>query len=322
MPMRTRWYTEADDPALMHLERQCPRGEPTPFVHYRKRFIDRAAIFSQYCLLLVEQASEVIACAAAVIKDTRIGGRPVRVAYIFDVRVAPKMRRQGLAFTLLTHLEQELLTNFQCDGAYAHIVATNNASVRLFEALGYRRRRQLRLLTYSPYPLIDNQKPEFWRSSVPRGDVYASRYGASDVWVNDTACALQPYGFEEWHHKSRRDPETSLCLYRQSQLFQQIPADAPWPTAEEMERRGQHWRIFHPYGNNDSLAQLFAAVRDTAVSANVNRISFLADAEDPIPTFFYAEAQTQREYVVMTNSYSHRWDGTFGKHFYCDTREL
>ena len=320
--MRTRWYTEADDPALMHLERQCPRGEPSPFVHYRKRFIDRAAIFNQYCLLLVEEASEVMACAAAVIKDTRVRGQPVRLAYIFDVRVAPKMRRQGLAFTLLTHLEQELLTNFHCDGAYAHIVATNQASVRLFEALGYHRRRQLRLLTYSPYPLLNTQTLRYWRSSVPRGDLYAARYGTYDGWVNDAACALQPFGFEEWQYGSSRNSNSSLCLYRQSQLFQQIPADAPWPTAEEMAQRGQHWRVFHPFGTPETLAQLFAALRDAAVSANVNRISFLADAEEPIPTFFYAESQTQREYVVMTSSYSHRWDGTFGRTFYCDTREL
>jgi ribosomal protein S18 acetylase RimI-like enzyme len=320
--MRTRWYTEDDDPALMHLERQCPRGEPSPFVHYRRRFVDRAAIFKEYCLLLVEEDSEIIACAAAAIKDTHIKRQPVRLAYIFDVRVAPKMRRQGLAFTLLTHLEQELLTTFQCDGAYAHIVATNQPSIRLFDALGYHRRRQLRLLSYLPYPLIDHPPLPHSRSTSPRGDVFSARYGQHDVWVNDAACSLQPYGFEEWLHEGTGGRNAAICLYRQSQLFQQIPADVPWPSANEMARRGQHWRLFHPFGDTKTLEHLFATVRDTAVSANINRLSLLADAEDPIPTFFYAEAQGQREYVVMSNSYSHRWDGTFGKYFYCDTREL
>lgn len=319
--MRTRWYTEADDAALMELERQCPRGDPFPFVHYRRRFVDRAAIFGDYCLLLVEEAGEIIACAAAAIKDTHIKNQPIRVAYIFDVRVVPKMRRQGLAFTLLTHLEQELLTTFQCDGAYAHIVATNQPSIRLFDALGYQRRRQLRLLSYLPYPLIEPLPLACLRSANPRGDVYARRYGYHDIWVNDVACSLIPYGFEEWRSKSAAG-KASLSLYRQSQLFQQIPADAPWPSAEEMARRGQHWRLFHPFGDSAALEELFAAIRDGAVSENINRLSLLADAEDPIPTFFYTEAQSQREYVVMTTSYSHRWDGTFGRYFYCDTREL
>jgi ribosomal protein S18 acetylase RimI-like enzyme len=319
--MRTRWYTEDDDPALMLLERQCPRGDPSPFVHYRRRFVDRAAIFREYCLLLVEEAGEIIACAAAALKDTHIKNQPVRLAYIFDVRVAPKMRRQGLAFTLLTHLEQELLTTFHCDGAYAHIVATNQASIRLFDTLGYQRRRQLRLLTYQPYPLIEHPPLPYFRSTTPRGDTYTGWYGHHDAWVNDTACSLIPYGFEEWRCE-RSGSNASLSLYRQSQLFQQVPADAPWPSPDEMARRGQHWRIFHPHGDSATMEHLFATIRDGAVSENINRLSLLADAEDPIPAFFYAEAQTQREYVVMTSSYSHRWDGMFGKYFYCDTREL
>jgi ribosomal protein S18 acetylase RimI-like enzyme len=319
--MRTRWYTEDDDPALMQLERQCPRGAPAPFVHYRKRFIDRAAIFKEYGLLLVEDQGEIIACAAAVIKDTHVKRQPVRLAYIFDVRVAPKMRRQGLAFTLLTHLEQELLDTFRCDGAYAHIVATNLPSVRLFDTLGYQRRRQLRLLTYSPFPLIEQPPLPHFRTDTPRGNVYTSRFGHYDTWVNDTACALIPYGFEEWLYEDHQR-HASFCLYRQSQLFQQIPADAPWPTPEDMMRRGQHWRLFHPYGDSATLEHLFATLRDRAVSENINKLSLLADAEDPIPAFFYAEAQTQREYVIMTTSYSHRWDGTFGQRFYCDPREL
>jgi ribosomal protein S18 acetylase RimI-like enzyme len=315
--MRTRWYTAADDPALMRLEQQCPRGHPNAFVHYRRRFVDRAAIFREHALLLAEEGGEIIACAAAALKDTHVKQQPLRLAYIFDVRVAPQMRRQGLAFTLLTHLEQELLTTFHCDGAYAHIVATNLPSIRLFDALGYHRRRQLRLLTYSPLPLIEQAPVRHQRTTTPRSNAYEAWYGQHDVWVDDVACSLEPYGFEEW-----RSGNDSIALYRQSQLFQQVPADAPMPTAAEMARRGQHWRVFHPHGSAAGLQPLFATLRDSAVSENINRLSLVSDAEDPIPSFFYSEAQSQREYVVMSNTYTHRWDGTFGKYFYCDTREL
>ncbi len=318
--MRTRWYHPTDDAALMQLERQCPRGDPTPFVHYRRRFIDRAASFRDYCVLLVENdEGAIVACAAAAIKETVSKRQPVRLAYIFDVRVAPPYRRVGMAFTLLTGLEQELLTTFGCDGAYAHIVGTNRPSLRLFDALGYERRRQIRLLSYLPYPLIQEPPlPHIRRHEVPN-QRYAEWFHPQDLWVDDAAPSLAKYGFELW---DSHDHCASISLYNQNDLFQQVPSDAPWPTEAEMAKRAHHWRLFHPHGDSKILESLFATLRDVAVSENINRLSILIDSESPIPAFFYADTQTQREYVVVTNSYSHRWDGTFGKELYCDPREL
>lgn len=317
--MQIRWYQPGDDDALMALERQCPRGEPNAFVHWRHRFIDRAAIFASYALLLVEADGAIVACAAAAIKDTVVQKEAVRLAYIFDVRVAPPYRRQGLALTLLTGFEQELITTYGCDGAYAHIVATNLPSLRLFDALGYKRRRQLRLLSYAPFPLFTEAPVPTIVTHSPPDVQERAHYGHYDLWVEDTSCSLVPYGLTVWRSA---EGDAQLTTYQQHHLFQQVPADAPWPSEAEIAKWGGHWRLFHPYGEARALERLFAILRDSAITENVNRLSLLVDAEDPIPTFFFAEAQSQREYTVLTHPYTYKWDGTFGRNLYCDTREL
>lgn len=316
--LHIRRYDEDDDPALMALERQCPRGEPTPFVHYRRRFVDRAALFGEYFLLLAEQEGQIVGAIAAAIKETFIKGKPIRIGYIFDARVSPRCRGQGIASLLLARTVAELQA-LACEGAYAHIVATNRPSLRLFAHGGFERQRQLRYLTWLPMPLVGAgpaAPPQ--RHTRPRCAA-ASPFAAYDLYVDDVACALQPHGLEQWRSD---DSEASLLLYDQSRIYQQLPYDAPWPTPEEIARRGRHWRLFHPTGPAPSLHTLFGQVRDRAVTENINKLSMLADVQDPIPAFFYELTSDQREYVIVTRSFVPYWDGTFGARVYCDTREL
>lgn len=315
--MKIRRYTEADDPALMQLERLCPRGAPEPFVHYRRRFVDRAVLFREHFLVLIEAEGEIVAVVATAVKDTNVRGQRLRLGYIFDVRVHPKMRRQGIAATLLENLDEEL-QSMGCDGSYAHIVATNVASLRLFAGRGYERRRQLRYLTYQPIPLFLYDPLDVVRQVNPHAAPVEEYFGNYDMFVDDVAPSLVPYQFECW----QSEQGSTISLYDQSKLFQQVPADAPWPSPEEVARRGRHWRIFHPYGKADDLEMLFATIRDQAVGENINKLTMVIDAEDPIPSFFYAETTSQREYVVVTRPYNSSWDGLLGARFYCDTREL
>ncbi|MBA3532606.1 MAG: GNAT family N-acetyltransferase [Ardenticatenales bacterium] len=316
--MIIRPYVEADDPALMVLERQCPRGDPDPFVHYRRRFVDRAALFTEYYLLLIESQGTIVAVAAASIKNSTIKGQSMRIGYIFDVRVSPAMRRQGLAATLVEGLEADL-QSMGCEGVYAHVVATNVASLRLFTNLGYTRQRQLRFLTYQPMPLFTSDPVPVLRHRAPPYDEIAYHHREHDLFVEDVAPSLVPFDFECWESQ---EGSASISLFDQSQVFQQVPIDAPWPTPEEIARRGRHWRLFHPFGNAADLQPLFDTIRDQAVSENINKLTMLVDVEDPLPSFIYAETTDQREYVALTRPFDPKWDGTFGPKFYCDTREL
>lgn len=316
--MKIRAYTADDDAALMALERQCPRGAPTPFVHFRHRFAERAEIFGQWRLLVIEARGALVAAAAAAIKATQVRGEPRPLGYIFDVRVAPDYRRHGLAKTLIEHLEADLLAA-GCVGAYAHIVATNRPSTTLFATLGYERSRQIRYLTFPPTPLLVEAPVRIVRRPTPCLDEIRRHYGDHDLFVDDVAAAVAPYGLEQWQAMGAG---ASLCLYDQSRIFFQTPADAPWPTAAQVARRGRHWRLFHLLGSHEALHDLFITLRDEAVSARVDTLSLIVDTHEPMPPFIYTEAATQREYLVYSRAFGLAWDGTFGAALYCDPREL
>ena len=76
--MHIRDYRPEDDPALMILERLSPRG-CRAVVHYRQRFIDRAALSPSITYWsLKTMAGD--GCVAAGLKQTHVGGRAVRLA--------------------------------------------------------------------------------------------------------------------------------------------------------------------------------------------------------------------------------------------------
>ncbi|RPI96731.1 MAG: GNAT family N-acetyltransferase, partial [Chloroflexi bacterium] len=152
--MHIRYYHPQDEPALMRLERLSPRGLPEPFVHFRRRFVDRAALFSDHQLLVAEHERQIIGCVAVAVKRTQVGGRPLSLGYIFDIRTEPAMRRRGVGSALLDAVENYLIGR-EVDGAYGHIEAGNVASLRLFDKWGYVRLRQLIMLFFQPFPFID-----------------------------------------------------------------------------------------------------------------------------------------------------------------------
>lgn len=315
--MIIRPYRPPDDEALMALERLCPRGAPHAFVHYRRRFVDRAALFNEHLVLVVEgDGGEIVAAVASGIKETHAGGQPLRLGYLFDVRVAPAARRQGLALTLLRALEEALVAQ-GCDGAYAHVVSSNLPSVRLFATLGYEQRRPLHFLSFEPAPAAEGAAP--LRDLPPLAGEALGPYPSYDLFVRDVAAAVRPYGLERW---AREAGAASLSLFDQSQLFQQVPADAPWPTPEEIARRGSHWRLFHPLGAPDALAALLATLRARAAAAQVSQLSLLVDPGSALAPCFHEQATAVREYTVMTRPFHAGWDGTIHSPFYCDPREL
>jgi len=325
--MEIRLYRPDDDPALMTLERLSPRGLPEPFVHYRQRFIDRAALFSDHVLLVAENAGEVIGCVAAGLKRTHIGGEPVSLGYVFDVRTHPARRRQGLGTALVVAMDDHL-RELGMDGVYGHIVASNVPSLRLFAKLGYERLRQLIMLFYQPMPAI--MLPEWMPRHVP--DPAAGQAGIQavhawrDLYVPDVADSLSAFGFERWSIDLGGGRCAGLSLFDQSYVFQQWPADLPFPSAEEMRKRRQaNLRLFDEVGiqHPDLLRALFDVLRDEAVVARVSKLSLLLDRTDRVPGFLFAEASQQMDYWMVFKSLRRGWrpawqDGPI----YIDTREL
>jgi ribosomal protein S18 acetylase RimI-like enzyme len=325
--MHIRYYHPQDDPALMALERLSPRGLPEPFVHYRQRFIDRAALFSDHQLLIAEHEQRVIGCVAIAVKRTHVGGRPVSLAYLFDVRTHPDKRRRGVASALLEATDDYLIGR-SVDGAYAHIEAGNVASLRLFDKFGYERVRQLLMLFYQPFPLIDfpDWMPRHTSDHTTDQDLVRAVHSSRDLYVPDVAERLKDFGFERWSVDMGAARFAGMSLFDQTYVFQQWPADLPFPTEEEIRANSnKSLRLFDEIGAHSAplLQAIFDALRDVAVTDNVSKLSLLIDRMDRIPVFLFAEAYKQMDYWMVFKSLNPEWTPEWqDAPIYVDTREL
>lgn len=325
--MHIRFYRPEDDPVLMDLERQSPRGLPEPFVHYRRRFIDRAALFPDHRLLVAEHDGAIAGTAAVIVKRTRIGGEPLSLGYVFDVRAAPALRRRGIGQSLLAAIDEVLIAR-GVDGVYAHIVASNMPSLKLFAKLGYQTLRPIALLVFQPLPAshVPRWTPRLTVDPAAGQDRIAAVHGARDLYVPGVAERVKHLGFERWSVDLGDGGFAGMSLFDQGGVFQQWPADLPFLSEQEMQQRDQKsLRLFDEVGSDNAalLRSVFDALRDRAARGNVSNLTLLVDPMDRVPAFFFAEAARQMDYWMVFKPLRPGWtpawqDGPI----YLDAREL
>lgn len=325
--MHIRFYRPEDDPVLMDLERLCPRGLPEPFVHYRRRFIDRAALFPDHQLLVAEHDGAIVGVAAVIVKRTQVGGQPVSLGYVFDVRTTPALRRHGIGLSLLNAID-DVLIGRGVDGVYAHIVASNVPSLKLFAKLGYQRLRQILLLVFQPFPAFDvpDWMPRHTDDPASDHDLVAAVHSSRDLYVPDVAERVKDFGFERWSVDLGNAKFAGMSLFDQSFVFQQWPAELPFLSEEEMQRRGEKsLRLFDEVGIHSPplLQSVFDTLRDLAVTGNVSKLTLLIDRMDRVPIFFFSEAYKQMDYWMVFKSLKPGWTPEWqDTPIYVDAREL
>lgn len=319
-----RPYEPSDEAALLQLERLSPRGFPTPFVHFRRRFIDRAKLYPQYLTLIGEMDGEVAAVSSIILKPVLIGQQWVKMAYSFDSRVAPKFRKQGVGHAVV----QEKLAWAQEMGAigvYSLIVATNYQSLGMVEKSGYHKSRMVMYLQYQPSPMLVPLRayPNGVSRPADQGLIQAA-YAQHDFFIPNLGEQLAHVGYQRWSVTDDQDRYVGLSVFDQAQVYVQIPAEAPWPKTEaEVERLGHTWQLFDVVGlGQDDLAQqLFHLVREEAVMQNVNKLIWLLDRQERIPHFVLDEASLQLDYWLMYKPFSD-YDPSHSKSIYLDPRDI
>ncbi|MBN1201719.1 MAG: GNAT family N-acetyltransferase [Anaerolineae bacterium] len=325
--MYIRTYRPEDDGALMALERLCPRGLPEPFVHYRRRFIDRAALFPDHQLLVAEQEDVIVGVVAVCVKRTQIGGQPVSLGYVFDLRTDPTVRRQGIGQALLQAADDYLIGR-GIDGAYGHIVTTNIPSLNLFAKHGYRRVRQVMMLIYQPHPAVDIPvwMPRHVTDHTAGHDVVRAVHSTRDMFVPDVAERVKDFGFERWTLDLGDARFAGMSVFDQSYVFQQWPAHLPFPTEAAMQQHAnKSLRLFDEVGIHSAplLRAIFDTLRDQAVTDPVSKLTLLIDRMDRIPVFFFAEASSQLDYWMVFKSLKPDWTPEWQDlPMYVDAREL
>lgn len=325
--MLIRHYHPDDDPALMMLERLSPRGLPEPFVHYRRRFVDRAALFPDHQVLVAEEAGQVIGCVAVGVKRTQVGGRPVSLGYVFDARTHPAERRRGLGTALLQALDEYLIGR-KIDGVYGHIVASNIPSLRLFEKVGYARLRQVMLLVFQPFPAMEfpDYMPRHTDDPNTEHDLVEAVFSGRDLYVPDVAERVKDFGYERWSIDLGGPRFAGISLFDQSYVYQQWPAELPFPTEQEIRAQGnKSLRLFDETGvhNVALLRTIFDTLRDLAVTDNVSKLTLLLDRMDRVPAFLFEESYKQMDYWMVFKTLDPGWVPEWqDAPIYLDTREL
>ncbi len=325
--MIIRYYHPEDDPALMYLERLSPRGLPEPFVHFRRRFIDRAALFTDHQLLVAEHEGQVVGCVAIAVKRTHIGGRAVSLGYVFDLRAHPHVRRQGIG-TRLVEAVDDYLWDREVDGVYALIVTSNVPSLRLFDKLGYDRMRQLIMLSFQPFPAVDfpEYMPRHADDFTSDHDLIEAVHSSRDLYVPDVAERVNDFGFERWTIDMGNTQFAGMSIFDQTYVFQQWPADEPFPSEDELHTmQNKSLRIFDEVGihNPALLRAIFDNLRDIAVTDHVSKLTLLLDRMDRVPNFLFAEADRQMDYWLVFKSLNPDWQPEWqDTPIYVDTRDL
>ncbi len=319
--MNIRPYQAADDPALMAIEYRSPRGASAPFVHYRRCFSDRAAIFPDHQLFVAETDQTVIGCIAVAVKQVQIGGAFHLIGYIFDLRVDPDYRRNGLGTVLVQHVENYLFERGAV-GAYGDIVSVNVASLKLFEALGYQRIRQL---LYLEYPPISYWTPNIRIESDAEDDqIRFTPIADRDFFTTEMPATVAAYDYMRWFHDSDEAGYASVSIFDQSRLYRQVLLDDLLLPDEVLQRQARSLRIFDFIGAEGAelMQAVFDSVRDYALNNLYYKLSAVVDAEDTLPGFVFEAAEEQKRYWMVFKSFYRDFEPEWTSPFYVDAREI
>ncbi|MFX0085430.1 MAG: GNAT family N-acetyltransferase [Candidatus Hodarchaeota archaeon] len=99
-----RPYKPEDELQLLELVRKTPIKGTFTFINEKKRFLDRANLYSDNKCFVVELEGKIIGVCCAATKNTKINGKTRQIGYVFDMRVDPDYRGQRIATNLLLEI--------------------------------------------------------------------------------------------------------------------------------------------------------------------------------------------------------------------------
>lgn len=134
--VRVRDAQEEDNRLLIALDRQCVMGEQVQLVCDRSPdFFARSKVYEAFRLAVAEAAGEIIGVGGVAFKTLRVGGKVDRWAYLYDLRVAPSHRRQGVANLITDHLRAAIREE-GIPRAYSWVMEHNTPSESFVERRG------------------------------------------------------------------------------------------------------------------------------------------------------------------------------------------
>lgn len=148
-------YTIGDNESALFLEEQCVQGESLVLRFRRATFHARSEVYDKYQILCAKVNSRLIGIIAGAKKFVRLHDKMIRAVYIYDLRVHPDYRKQGISGRLNEALMEAV---GEVDCFYSLIAGENKtalaAAQRVFEA------PVVAPLTYAVIPIYKKLKGE------------------------------------------------------------------------------------------------------------------------------------------------------------------
>jgi predicted N-acetyltransferase YhbS len=122
-------FTLDDDRAALALEELCIQGKSLSLRFQRPSFRIRSQLYECSKIFCAKHGKNLIGIIAGALKPVKLRGQNIEVLYVYDLRVHPDFRRQGVGKKLCDVLIKELGKNASC--LYTLIHGQNNRTYSL-----------------------------------------------------------------------------------------------------------------------------------------------------------------------------------------------
>jgi ribosomal protein S18 acetylase RimI-like enzyme len=161
-------YTVEDNEAALSLEEQCVQGKSLLLRFRRPTFHACSEVYDKYSILCAKVGQTLIGIIAWTLKSSRFRGEMIRAAYLYDLRVHPDHRRQGVATRLVRAALEEIGQEADC--IYTLIAGQNLSALGLAQYA--RGAKHAVPFTYAVIPVYKRRKERKEYQSASVGQVH------------------------------------------------------------------------------------------------------------------------------------------------------
>jgi GNAT superfamily N-acetyltransferase len=290
-------YTLKDNQAALDLEERCIQGKSLSLKFRRPSFHARSEVYDFYKIYCAKERGRLIGIIAGALKKVSLHGEIIRAAYIYDLRVHPEYRSQGVGKKLTSFLLDNIGPKADC--IYTLINGQNDRALGL--ACRNFSPKIIVPLVYIVMPVYKKLKEERPRESLGAREVHemflrqniglefvpafeemklighkgsltlrAPSFAGCSVWTNENILAEQvvriPFHFQ-----------IGRLLARPLSPFLNLPSI---PKPGEVIRS---WFLFDLFvQDNQSLQGLLAAANNFALDRGRTFLYILLQNDDPL----------------------------------------
>lgn len=286
-----REYRPSDNAAALALEAQCTQGESVKLSFHRRTFHLRSELYEQAKIYAAFANDQMIGTFAGAIKPIQLNGKTVRAGYIYDGRVLPQFRRQGVAKTLAGYLIEQLIP--QTEVIYALVAGQNHQVRRVVDEIY--RPQVIIPLRYVLLPVYRQAQPSDKPSAVEFSHAQAAfmqHFSNLDFYCAPPRSRLRGYlgsyelrssdgiaGCSVW---TNRDilAERVEHLPRQyaflRKVFHPLRRFVALPHVPQVGEFIRSWFLFDFYANSPAAAEsLLGAINNLALAAEMHYLYLL-----------------------------------------------